>query len=247
MKTAAVVASALLPVLSASALAQGGPPLVTDDPDTPGDGKWEINVASIYSRTAGHEELAAPDIDANYGWGDYVQLKLDIPWVFARDSGEPWKAGAGTAQVGVKWRFIDEKSAGFNVSTYPQLSWNPVPSSVERGITAPGKEFFLPIEASTKAAGFGLDAEVGRNFVEDGPNQWALGAIAAHECGKDVECLVELHETVSTGEHATLFNLGVRWKLNDSFVLLGAIGHEEGTAGSDPRHALAYLGVQILR
>ena len=33
-------------------LAQGGPPLITDDPGTPGDGHWEINIAE-QSETTG--------------------------------------------------------------------------------------------------------------------------------------------------------------------------------------------------
>ena len=247
MRLTTLAASTLLSGYVSAALAQGGPPLVTDDPDTPGDGKWEINVASIYSRMPHRQELAAPDIDANYGWGDYVQLKLDIPWVFARDSGEPWKSGAGTAQAGVKWRFIDEKSAGFNMSTYPQLSWNIVPSSASRGVTSEGKEFFLPVEASKDVGGFGLDAEIGRNFVDGGPNEWAAGAIASHGCGKDLECMAEIHQTVSPGVHETLLNFGVHWKLSESFVLLAALGREGGTANAEQRRTLAYLGVQILR
>jgi hypothetical protein len=38
----ATLATAFLP---APAFAQGGPPLITDDPDTPGPGHWEINIA----------------------------------------------------------------------------------------------------------------------------------------------------------------------------------------------------------
>ena len=30
-----------------SALAQGGPPMITDDPDTPGPGCWEINLPGV--------------------------------------------------------------------------------------------------------------------------------------------------------------------------------------------------------
>jgi hypothetical protein len=32
--------------------AQGGPPLLTDDPDTPGPRHWEINLSLSSSRTA---------------------------------------------------------------------------------------------------------------------------------------------------------------------------------------------------
>jgi len=42
------------------ARAQGGPPMVTDDPDTPGDGHWEINLAAIGAHTPGRFDLAAP-------------------------------------------------------------------------------------------------------------------------------------------------------------------------------------------
>jgi len=49
------------------AWAQGGPPMVTDDPDTPGNGNWEINLATSGSHSSGRWEIAAPDADINYG------------------------------------------------------------------------------------------------------------------------------------------------------------------------------------
>jgi hypothetical protein len=44
LERAFVLVIALWP---AAAWAQGGPPLMTDDPDTPGPGYWEINVATL--------------------------------------------------------------------------------------------------------------------------------------------------------------------------------------------------------
>src|SRR5215831_17745582 len=75
----------------ANTWAQGGPPMVTDDPGTPGDGHWEINLGAIGTRTPGHWEIAAPDADINYGWGVRVQLKVDVPWLTTRDDGQHWK------------------------------------------------------------------------------------------------------------------------------------------------------------
>ena len=40
-------------------LAQGGPPLVTDDPETPGDGHWEVNLAATGDHTSGRWQIAA--------------------------------------------------------------------------------------------------------------------------------------------------------------------------------------------
>src|SRR2546425_12967779 len=86
--------------------AQGGPPLVTDDPETPGNGHWEINLAATGAHTSGQWDIAAPDVDINYGWGEHVQLKLDVPWLFVHETDQPWKSGLGAPDLGVKWRFV---------------------------------------------------------------------------------------------------------------------------------------------
>ena len=237
------IAAAMLP-----ALAQGGPPMVTDDPETPGDGHWEINIGAIATRTPGRWEVAAPDADINYGWGDRIQLKLDIPWVTARDDGERWKSGGGEAEVGVKWRFVDQEQAGFSLSTYPQYGRSLMKSSVRRGLAADGHRFFLPLEFAADVAGFGVAAEIGREFVQRGPNAWQAGVVAAHPCGGALECVAEIHTTQAPGEHQTLLNLGLHWKLDDALTVLAAVGRDvAGVRSEERRQALAYLGLQITR
>jgi hypothetical protein len=228
--------------------AQGGPPMVTDDPETPGNGKWEINLAALGFRThAGRWEVSAPDADINYGWGDHMQLKLDVPWTFAREPGERWKSGLGAGNVGVKWRFVDSEDRGFSMSTYPQYLSGWLASSRNRGITSPEKEFFLPVEVATEAGGFGLDGEVGRNFVQHGQDQWVVGGIVAHACGAGRECLFEVHEAHAPHESHTLVNLGLHWKMSESLVLLASAGRELGPRIDDRRGFLFYLGFQLLR
>src|ERR1700730_11610703 len=75
------VASALLP---AHAFAQGGPPLLTDDPDTPGPGHWEINIAALMEKTRSQRRVEVPRVDLNYGVGRRIQLKFEMPWVALR-------------------------------------------------------------------------------------------------------------------------------------------------------------------
>ena len=41
--------------------------MITDDPGTPGDRKWEINLATIFEHRAGETAYDAPAIDLNYG------------------------------------------------------------------------------------------------------------------------------------------------------------------------------------
>jgi hypothetical protein len=239
--------TALAVVASGSVLAEGGPPMVIDDPETPGDRHWEINLATIAAHTSGRWDIAAPDADINYGWGEHVQLKLDAPWLLVHESGQPWKSGLGAPDIGVKWRFIDIEDAGFSMSTYPQYARNWVASSASRGISSPERQFFLPIEVATELHDYALDAEVGRNFVQEGTSQWAAGAVVAHSCSLDLECLAEVRETLSPHDSQTLLNLGVHWKLKESLVVLAAAGRELGTRTSDQQRLLLYLGVQLIK
>jgi hypothetical protein len=232
-------------MFGASAFAQGGPPLVTDDPDTPGDGHWEINLASTLSRTPAGRAISAPDADINYGWGEHAQLKLDMPWVFASTPAQGARSGLGAADFGVKWRFVDQDDAGYAVSIYPQYTTRLLVSSTVRGVAPAGHEVFLPAELSSRIAGFGIDAEVGRNFVESGPSQWQAGIVGAHACGAAIECVAEIHETASSASRQTLLNVGLRWKLDDSLTILGAGGREFGEKNGAQQQLLLYLGVQF--
>ena len=240
-------------LLPLAALAQGGPPLVTDDPDTPGNGRWEINVAAIGTHTPGLAQLALPDADINYGWGDHIQLKIDTPWLIEDQAGAGVKTGLGASELGVKWRFIDRETSGFSMSMYPQVGVNFAASSPKRGLTGPGAQWFLPLEASTEFAGFSWDGEIGRGFGPQtpgypaSPDYWAVGLILSRDCGHGLECLAEVHETLAPHDTQTLLNLGARLKLTQSLSLLAALGRDAGVRSDDRQELLFYLGVQILR
>src|SRR5438093_11355158 len=56
---------------------RAGPPFVTDDPEPPPPGGWEINIPFILERTPGTTEMDAPLFDLNYGLPN-IQLKLEF-------------------------------------------------------------------------------------------------------------------------------------------------------------------------
>jgi hypothetical protein len=228
--------------------AQGGPPVVTDDPGTPGDGKWEINLAATYAKTRGRSELAAPDVDVNYGIGEHLQLKLEIPWLFVNDTSVGGRqTGPGAGDVGIKWRFIDEDDAGFAMSTYPSYARYVTPSSVRRGTAPEHSAFYLPLQATIQLGDFGFDGEVGRNFIAHESGTWAAGIVVAHACGTEIECLAEVRESFAPHDHQTLINFGVRARLTESLNFLGAAGRDVDGPRDDRRSALIYLGLQFLR
>src|SRR2546428_13119802 len=94
-------------------VAQGGPPLLADDPQTPGNGHWEINVAWTLSQKQTERLFAIPLIDINYGLGQHIQLKAEVPWLVLQKRRAGTQSGIGSANFAVKWRFLYEDRNGF--------------------------------------------------------------------------------------------------------------------------------------
>jgi hypothetical protein len=115
----ATLAFIILPAtLAVSAYAQGGPPFRTDDPETPGNQQWEINLGWIGARNPASGAYQVPDFDINYGLGDRIQLKYEIPIAIEETRPQPATStgpaipgqvigGLGESQPGIKWRFYE--------------------------------------------------------------------------------------------------------------------------------------------
>ena len=243
-RLAALIVTALL---SIAARAQGGPPFVTDDPETPGNGSWEINAAAIGARNHQSWDLAAPDLDINYGWGEHVQLKVDLNWASVQKQDGGRISGFGATDFGVKWRLLDQDKSGFALSVYPQLAMNLAPSSAARGLIADGRALFMPIEIAAQFGAFRVTSELGRDFIERGPDAWLAGAIIAHSCGPRLECGAELHGTLIGRQLLPLVNFGLHWQIVRHVILLAAVGREFGSDAEGVDHFLFYFGFQLLR
>src|SRR5207244_4178488 len=142
------VAGAALALASSAgrALAQGGPPLITDDPGTPGSGKWEIQFSFAHERTEHERSYDAPLLDVNYGWGERIQLKCEVAYLTIDTDDERAHSGLGNSLAGLKLRFLDEDRAGFAMSFYPQVEFNNPTKSVRRGLVESGTNVLLPVE-----------------------------------------------------------------------------------------------------
>src|SRR5690349_1121980 len=94
-------------LLTPLALPQGGPPFQSDDPDTPGNRHWEINLGFLGERSPFGGTYETPNIDINYGLGNRIQLKYEIPLTIQETRGDQSHvlAGPGNSLLGVKYRF----------------------------------------------------------------------------------------------------------------------------------------------
>lgn len=231
---------------AAICFAQGGPPMITDDPGTPGNHRWEINVGFIEESRTGENNFQTPDFDFNYGAGDRVQLNFEIP-IAVRSAAASTESGLGNSKIGVKWRFLGETRSGLAVSTYPHVVFNNPTSAVRRGLADDGWQVFLPIQASQRMGKFQLNAEAGYNIQQKLANEIWLGLVAGYDASKRVQLLGELHsiEIRRFAEHESVFDLGSRVKLTSLYTLLFTAGRALPGTGEDQPDFFVYAGLQF--
>src|SRR5207302_9999150 len=130
-----------------------------------------INIGTLLNRTPRQRRLEVPRVDLNYGVGRRIQLKFEMPWVATAGEQQQTATGSGNATVGVKWRFLGEEGKRIAWSIYPQLSFNTSSSSVSEHIEDDGRQFLMPTEVTVEIFHLEINGEVGRNFVENGPDE----------------------------------------------------------------------------
>jgi len=257
--------TAFLPSLCARA--QGGPPFITDDPGTPGNKHWEINFGWIADHNPGNAYYETPDIDMNYGWGDRIQLKYELPMAVYTDPNNTTRSGLGESLIGVKWRPYEHHHAGdapsdenmdFSIGTYPQASINNPTSAVRRGIVENGPQYYLPMEMTAKWGPLNFNGEVGRWFGNQLiPSRWGRGLIAGHEFNDRFELYSEIYDLQdanrigSTPKQRELtFDVGGRQTLDRKghlrLLFMAGRAIQAVTRQNSEPSWIAYLGVQFL-
>jgi hypothetical protein len=237
----------LLLLTAAPALhAMGSPPLITDDPGTPGDGHWEINLGFSTEKRPGERVSELPLIDLNYGIGDRLQLKYEIPYLRQSTDGTPSVSGLGNSEFGVKWRFYDAGEKGLAVSAYPQLEFNnPDSTSDDKGLVEHGTVFKLPFQFERELGPVTLIWQAGREFHSDG-DAWFYGVSVGHAFTKELEIGVEVAGTAA--EHfdrsQLTANLGVSYELSERTSVMLSLGRELHNHDEPKATFLGYVGVQ---
>jgi hypothetical protein len=230
------------------ARAQGGPPMITDDPGTPGNGKWEINIATTMDRLPHEQSWDLPALDLNYGLGARIQLTLQTALVVLKRSDRGPVGGLGNVETAVKWRFLDEETSGFSVSIFPRVIFSPVDSSVRRGLADEGTRVQCPVQVARKFGAIDLDFEFGPVVSSVGRSEWLYGIVGGTDVTKTTELMAELHGTARTNftRDVLTVNVGIRQKMTDQAILIASLGHEVRTPADQALAFIGYCGVQLL-
>jgi hypothetical protein len=242
----AIVAIALC--ITRAAFAQGGPPMITDDPGTPGRGKWENNVAIAFEHLSDETAYDLPAIDLNYGLGEHIQLTLQTAPVLLKRNDHGLIDGLGGTEAALKWRFLDQETSGFDMSMFPRVIFNVTQSSVRRGLAEDGTRFQIPFQAAKTFGRWHADAEFGPRSSTIGRSEWLYGVVAGYEVAKPTMLMAELHGTsrMNFDRDVLTLNFGIRQTLTERCIFIGSLGHEVHTPDGDPLALIGYIGVQLL-
>jgi len=246
---ARLAASALLLALAGPLFA--GPPLVTDDPETPGLHGWEVNVSDDVEKTHDHLTVDAPYLDINYGRLENDQLRIQFPLVrfFDPEDGDP-HAGVGDVGLGWKCRFLDEDKVGFAASVYPQMI---LPTGNRHlGLGDGVMELFLPMEIGKHFCDERLFvyAEAGYYQSLDGAadDAWDFGLAAEWKWTKKLTVMGEVGGKMFPYGGAPddpFFNVGGAYHCNDTAAVIGSAGRSFRGSNSDAPEFTSFLGFQF--
>jgi hypothetical protein len=240
-----LAASLVSPILTS---ADAGPPFLTNDPGTPGNANWEINIAATQTTLHGLSVWQLPQLDVNYGVGERVQLTGEIPYVVVNATGESQATGWGNANAGVKWRFFDQGESGWQISTFPTYQTGGSADAQRKGIAVEGPRILLPIEIARKVGEVTVSVEGGTYVPIHGEHEDIVGLVIGRQFGSRLDLNGELYNDRlrREGVNITTLDFGGRYKLHRGFNLLFMAGRSVRSNSSGQVEFMGYLGIQIL-
>ena len=214
----------------------GSPPMISDDTGTPGPKSWEINAVFDAVLSKDSKSYEVPLLDINYGVGEKLQLKYEVPYVFNDNTGE--KAhGLSNSAFGVKYRFYDNEKNGLSLAVYPQIEFLTPGAKLagareeggEGGVAEKGTTYVLPFLLTKEFSKFSVTANVaGERSSEDTRIATFASLGVGTRLTDKLAILLEVagSDLNTTDEKRVLANLGFKFKLSDKHAVVLAAGRD---------------------
>lgn len=214
----------------------------TDDPGTPDKGEWEINISFNSEITSNERELENPLLDFNYGYNEQTQLKIEFPYLFSKENGGKYNSRFGDLSLGVKYRFFDEENSIAAFSIYPQVTI----STENHGLN----EYLFPVQIEKSFGKIVIGADLGYINLENEFEYFHNGILLGYRFSDNLEVMGELNfqaETNNLGDPYGSVNFGMRYVINEKFILINSFGTGIITPEQESKTKLvSFVGVQMI-
>ncbi len=240
----AVIATFLFQITVNTPVAWAGPPFRADDPETVGHQQWEVDVASQIVKDKDKISGTAPQVEVNYGLLQDVDLHLILPLFYVNPKEGSTHYGFGDIELGIKYRFVQEKDWLPMVGTFPLLE---LPTGNEKkGLGSGHVRAFIPLWLQ-KSWGPWTTYGGGGYWINPGSGNkdyWFIGWVGQRDLSEKISLGGELFYTApqrvgQSGE--TGFNVGGFLNFTEQHHLLFSAGRDI----HGPNRFLMYLGYQL--
>lgn len=237
----------LAALMAGGGTAWAGPPFLTDDPVPVDYQHWEVYGFSQATHLRGDSSGILPGLEVNYGAVPDLQLHVIAPLAFDKLAGGTWRSGYGDTELGVKYRFLQEDTAGWRpmVAIFPAVE---LPTGdADRNLGSGHTRAFLPVWLEKNFGDWTLDSG-GGYWINPGAgnkNYWFTGVNLLRKVTDQLTLGGELfHQTANQvgGPDSSGFNLGGIFDFNENHHLLFSAGRglQNAAATNEFSYYLAY-------
>lgn len=229
----------IIPILFllAATPALAGPPYVTDDAEPTDDGHFEIYAFNQGTNSRG-DTGGESGIDFNFGGGENLQLTAVVPLAYDAASGRPLAMGIGNIELAAKYKFLDQKSSGWDIAVFPRVFLPSLSGNVGDGHAS----FLLPFWAEkdwddwSTFGGGGCALNNGGGSKDYCLFGWALTRKIAPGLAVGAEIY---HQTADMrgGRDSTAIGAGAVYDLSDNYHLMASYGPGIENAAATDRYS----------
>lgn len=226
------------------------PPLETDDPGTPGPYGIEVNLIENLELFSNNKNNAVA-IDANFGIGEYLQLRFSKEQLQETQPGTDTFSGYGPSSLAIKWRFLDNNS--LKLAVYPSYQLND--ATLRPGVDKKGASLYFPLIISKT---FGLSTVVlnigaTKNFDNPDERSSFYSVAVGRACSETSRCFGEVASEKTNNNQQIDLRVGFvkelfpNEKSNYETGLFGSVGHSVGWTEDQLDHTKILFGISIAK
>jgi hypothetical protein len=231
--------------------------MALDDTGTPGDHAVEANLVFEGDFQTDAKAIELPEIDLNYGIGENLQLKYEVPWSWTRttvrdefgNESTETSSGVGNSSIGVKYRFYDDDDRGLSLAVYPQVRFRTpgAKRAADGGVATNETTWILPILLTKDYERFSITANLGAETSTAEAHAVGFGGLGVGtRLTNRVAFLTDVaaREIGNGGEARTQIDVGARFKFSESHSMTASFGTDIGVGGD--AHRFVTLAYQLL-